>query len=103
MLQIILDKLAFAIIINPYFCSMMKTIRKITALAAIALICLLPQAVSAQGDPDPGCPPFCPGDPSCPPECVPIDGGLTLLIAAGLGLGAKKAYDRRKAAVKIAE
>lgn len=102
MLQIILNKLAYAIMINPYFCSM-KTIRKISAVAAIALICLLPLATVAQGDPDPGCPPFCPGDPSCPPECVPIDGGLSLLIAAGIGLGAKKAYDRRKAAVKNAE
>jgi hypothetical protein len=27
---------------------------------------------------------------------VPIDGGITLLLAAGLGLGAKKLYDRKK-------
>lgn len=27
---------------------------------------------------------------------VPIDGGLTILLAAGLGLGAKKIYDRKK-------
>lgn len=52
---------------------------------------------------DPGCPSDCPGNPACLPECVPIDGGLSLLIAAGIGLGAKKAYDRKKAAVKIAE
>jgi hypothetical protein len=37
---------------------------------------------------DPGCNP---DDPACP-----IDGGLSLLIAAGIGLGAKKAYDRKK-------
>lgn len=35
----------------------------------------------AQG-PDPGCDPL---DPACP-----IDGGVVLLIAAGIGLGAKK-------------
>ena len=40
----------------------------------------------AQGEP--GCDPF---DPACP-----IDGGLSLLIAAGIGLGAKKAYQQRK-------
>ncbi len=27
---------------------------------------------------------------------VPIDGGLTLLLAAGAGLGVKKIYDQRK-------
>jgi hypothetical protein len=32
------------------------------------------------------------------PEAVPIDGGLSLLLAAGAGLGAKKAWDARKAA-----
>ena len=42
-----------------------------------------------------------PGDPSCDPldpDC-PIDGGLSLLIAAGIGLGAKKAYQERKKAI----
>jgi hypothetical protein len=47
-------------------------------------------------------------DPSTPPqvtppaapgggENAPIDGGLSLLLAAGLGLGVKKAVARRKA------
>jgi hypothetical protein len=27
---------------------------------------------------------------------VPIDGGITILLAAGIGLGAKKIYDRKK-------
>ncbi|MFN8775996.1 MAG: PID-CTERM protein-sorting domain-containing protein [Flavobacteriales bacterium] len=45
------------------------------------------------GPPDPpggGAPPCGPplGDP-----CIPIDGGVSLLIAAGLALGGKKAYD----------
>lgn len=34
-----------------------------------------------------------PGNPSSP---TPIDGGLSLLIAAGAGLGAKKLYDSKK-------
>lgn len=37
---------------------------------------------------DPGCDPL---DPACP-----IDGGVSLLIAAGIGIGAKKAYNLRK-------
>ena len=31
------------------------------------------------------------------PGGVPIDGGLSFLLAAGVGYGAKKAYDARKA------
>ncbi|MDP2187797.1 MAG: hypothetical protein Q8J69_03845 [Sphingobacteriaceae bacterium] len=34
--------------------------------------------------------------PPASPEAVPIDGGLSLLLAAGAGLGAKKAWDARK-------
>jgi hypothetical protein len=37
------------------------------------------------------------GTPACwPPPCIPIDGGITLLIAAGAALGVKKIYDARK-------
>ena len=35
-------------------------------------------------------------DPYCPPTEAPLDGGLTLLIAAGIGYGVKKVYDKRK-------
>jgi len=35
--------------------------------------------------------------PPSNPAAVPIDGGLSLLLAAGAGLGAKKAWDARKA------
>jgi hypothetical protein len=37
-------------------------------------------------------------DPGCDPDpnvWCPIDGGVSLLIAAGIGLGAKKAYQER--------
>lgn len=37
--------------------------------------------------PDPGCDPL---DPACP-----IDGGVALLIAAGVGLGARKRLARK--------
>lgn len=30
--------------------------------------------------------------------CIPIDGGLSLLIAAGLAYGGKRAYDSRRRA-----
>lgn len=53
----------------------------------IAGILFNPMKTSAQL-PDAGCDPL---DPACP-----IDGGLSLLIAAGIGIGAKKAYDLRK-------
>lgn len=37
------------------------------------------------------------GSPGCwPPPCVPIDGGVTFLIAAGAAYGAKKLVDARK-------
>ena len=39
------------------------------------------------------------GPPPCwPPPCIPIDGGLSALIAAGALLGGKKALDLRRAA-----
>lgn len=35
--------------------------------------------------------------PGCwPPPCVPIDGGITLLMAAGAAYGAKKIFDSKK-------
>ncbi|MBS1762711.1 MAG: hypothetical protein JSR00_07540 [Bacteroidetes bacterium] len=57
--------------------------------AVIALMISVPTGVFAQGDPgDGGCDPL---DPACP-----IDGGLSLLLAAGIGLGARKAYKAHK-------
>jgi hypothetical protein len=52
----------------------------------MTLLCLaLPVLLLAQGDP---------GDD--PDAGVPLDGGLSLLIAAGVGYAAKKGYDKRK-------
>jgi len=56
----------------------------IRTTALIMLFCL-PFLAMAQG-PDPG---------PCP-TCIPIDGGLSLLIAAGVGYGIKKVRDSRK-------
>jgi len=43
-------------------------------------------------------PPGPPMGPTCwPPPCtIPIDGGISFLIAAGVALGGKKIYDSRK-------
>ena len=55
----------------------------------VVLVSLIsPLKGNAQLPSDPGCDPL---DPACP-----IDGGLSLLIAAGIGIGAKKAYDLKK-------
>ena len=46
----------------------------------------------------------CPPGPDGLPDCsggdpgAPFDGGASIIIAAGAGIAAKKAYDKRKAA-----
>lgn len=59
-------------------------IRSFTS-AVLMLVCLcLPSLLLAQGD------------PGLDPDPIPLDGGLSMLIAAGVAYGAKKAYDKRK-------
>jgi hypothetical protein len=63
-------------------------------LATSALL-LVTGVVMAQfpggGSPPPG------GAPSCwPPPCIPIDGGIGFLIAAGIAVGGKKLLNLRK-------
>jgi hypothetical protein len=55
-------------------------------VAFLILYILFPVISSAQPI-DPGCDP---ADPACP-----IDGGLSLLIATGIGLGAKKVMRKK--------
>jgi hypothetical protein len=57
---------------------------RITSIVMLLVFCILPTLVHAQ-PPDPG------GDPG-----VPIDGGLSLLLAAGVGYGVKKIRDHRR-------
>ena len=55
--------------------------------------------------------PPCTGDPweipsgpsqnCCTNVTVPFDGGISLLLAAGLGIGVRSAYKRKKQAVKL--
>lgn len=45
----------------------------------------------------PPTPPAGGGPPPCwPPPCVPVDGGLGFLVAAGVALGAKRAFGAKK-------
>ena len=55
---------------------------------------LLSETSSAQipeDNTDPGTEPIC-----WPPPCVPVDGGIVFLIAAGAAYGTKKIYDLKK-------
>jgi hypothetical protein len=65
--------------------------QKIIPVLVTLLVLMLPSILHAQGGPDPG------GDPDA---AVPIDGGLSLLLAAGVGYVAKKGYDKRKKELK---
>lgn len=67
----------------------MKIKNLFNPIAILMLICL-PLFSQAQLE-DPG------GDPDVP---VPFDGGISLLVAAGIGYGAKKAYNKKN---KVAE
>jgi hypothetical protein len=66
--------------------------KKIILFSAFVLgaVCV-PSLVSAQ--------PLPPTGPPCwPPPCVPIDGGLSFLIVAGVAYGGKKLHDFKKGA-----
>lgn len=74
----------------------MNKMRKFITLFIVVLFTSMfnPITIHAQGGPgDPGCDPL---DPACP-----IDGGLSLLIAAGIGIAAKKTYNIKKQSDKI--
>ena len=70
---------------------MKQNVKWLTMLAIMLIVFIcLPVLLQAQVDPcnDPNNPP--------PPSCVPIDGGLSFLIAAGVVYGVKKVRDGRK-------
>lgn len=62
-------------------------------LALILLLILGPIAIDKVF-----CQPPPPGGPPCwPPPCsIPLDGGVSFLIAAGIAYGGKKIYDNSK-------
>jgi hypothetical protein len=61
--------------------------------SVLVFFCCFSSSSFAQVPGDPGNPGCDPLDPTCP-----IDGGLSLLIAAGIGLAAKRAYQEKKKA-----
>jgi hypothetical protein len=65
--------------------------RILLTIAVMFIIMILPILASAQLDETPG----------SPEEQVPIDGGLSLLVAAGVGYGAKKMKDRKARIINI--
>lgn len=72
----------------------MKRIKKYVFVTGMVILISMIQPIKGTAQVvDPGCDPL---DPLCP-----IDGGVSLLIAAGIGLGAKKAYDKKKKQVEL--
>ncbi len=72
----------------------MKHAVKILSFLVLILIISAPLAAFAQGGPGFG------GGVDDGGVCVPLDGGLSMLLAAGAGVGIKKFYDSRKKASK---
>lgn len=72
----------------------MNSLKKllIVSLFVLGLMIVYPISGFSQLPPG-GCDPL---DPACP-----IDGGLSVLIAAGIGLGARKIYKERKKGSEI--
>lgn len=65
--------------------------KHIKLILTVALVFIGSQILLSAPPPPPA------GSPGCwPPPCVPIDGGVSLLIAAGAAYGAKKLVDSRK-------
>lgn len=58
-------------------------------LTAIVFMCAVPVVTFAQDGLDSGT------DFPSPDSDLPIDGGVSLLLVAGIGYGAKKLYDKR--------
>ena len=72
----------------------MKRIKKYVFVTGMVILISIIQPIKVTAQVvDPGCDPL---DPLCP-----IDGGVSLLIAAGIALGAKKAYDKKKKQVEL--
>jgi hypothetical protein len=73
----------------------MKKIYKIILLVSLGYF-LMPSVFALGGPPLPPGPGPGTGPTCWPPPCVPIDGGISFLIVAGIGLGLVKATGYRK-------
>ena len=69
-----------------------------TLFRTLIILCVLTISSAilfAQGPPVPN-PPAPAGSIPGAPVGIPVDGGITILVAAGIGFGAKKIKDARK-------
>ena len=64
--------------------------KKVITLMSLALMLGFSHNLVAQGPPPP------PGGGQGDPPTIPIDGGLSLLLAAGVAYGGKKVYEMNK-------
>jgi hypothetical protein len=65
-------------------------------ILTVSLILVVNQVLLSAPPPPPA------GSAGCwPPPCIPIDGGITFLAAAGAMYGAKKLYNSRKNKTKL--
>lgn len=76
---------------------MRRNLKRLFATATLVVGIGMTSVTFAQPSGPPGPPGGGGGTPPCwPPPCVPVDGGASWLILAGLAFGAKKAYDLNK-------
>ena len=65
--------------------------KRLAFVLVLFIMVLWSQSLLAAPGPPPSVRPPC-----WPPPCIPIDGGISALIAAGAAYGAKKLYDKKK-------
>lgn len=64
-------------------------------LAAFTVLANVAAFAQPPSGPPPTAPPTGTEPPCWDPSCIPVDGGLGFLIAAGAALGVKKIHDHR--------
>ena len=73
----------------------MNSYKKYLLLLAVTLLVSLASKAQPAGGGPPGGPAG--GGPPCwPPPCLPVDGGISFLLAIGAAYGAKKAFQHIK-------
>lgn len=72
----------------------MRNLKRVISITVFTVALSIVNNAFAAGPPGP---PGGGGGPPCwPPPCVPIDGGISFLLLAGVAYGGKKVYDMSK-------